>query len=374
MAENIPKYLELADWIRKQIEMKKLLPGEKMYSENELVRMSGFSRQTVRHAIGILEAEHIVERMRGSGTYISQDLYEDNSGRRSRIAVIMTYLDNYIFPKTIQVIENELFRSGYPVQIAFTNNLLNRERTILEDILEKDEVAGLIVEATKSALPNMNLSYYQALQNRKILVLFINSFYPELHAPHVSMNDKQAGKMATKYLIEKGHRKISGIFKLDDGQGHLRYAGFMEALNEADIACDESRILWIDTEDIKNFSKLQEKIRDRLEGCSALVSYNDEVAFALTKVLGRMGIRIPEDLSIASIDDSELAVLGKVKLTSVPYPMEKLGYKAAQNLLEMIKNPRFDGTYEFDVHITERDSVRELQTAKSVQDGMQYQT
>ena len=98
--------------------------------------MSGFSRQTVRHAIGILEAEHIVERMRGSGTYISQDLYEDNSGRRSRIAVIMTYLDNYIFPKTIQVIENELFRSGYPVQIAFTNNLLNRERTILEDILE----------------------------------------------------------------------------------------------------------------------------------------------------------------------------------------------------------------------------------------------
>jgi DNA-binding LacI/PurR family transcriptional regulator len=54
--------------------------------------------------------------------------------------------------------------------------------------------------------------------------------------------------------------------------------------------------------------------------------------------------------------------------------MEKLGYKAAQNLLEMIKNPRFDGTYEFDVHITERDSVRELQTAKSVQDGMQYQT
>ena len=133
-------------------------------------------------------------------------------------------------------------------------------------------------------------------------------------------------------------------------------------------------MLRIDTEDIKNFSKLQEKIRDRLEGCSALVSYNDEVAFALTKVLGRMGIRIPEDLSIASIDDSELAVLGKVKLTSVPYPMEKLGYKAAQNLLEMIKNPRFDGTYEFDVHITERDSVRELQTAKSVQDGMQYQT
>ncbi len=361
MTENIPKYKELAEWIHRQIEMKKLLPGEKMYSENELSQMFGLSRQTVRHAIDMLEADQIVKRVRGSGTFIRENLFVEGSARRNRIAVITTYLDNYIFPKTIQAIEHVLFKEGYSVQIAFTNNLVNRERTILEDILEKDEVAGLIVEATKSALPNLNLPYYQEIQKRKIPVLFINSFYPLLNAPHVTMNDKQAGKLATAYLIEKGHRNISGIFKLDDGQGHLRYAGFMEALHEAGIAWDESRILWVDTEDIKDFSKLQAKIRDRLEGCSALVSYNDEVAFALMQVLGRIGIRVPEDLSIASIDDSELAVLGNVKLTSIPYPMERLGWKAAGNLLEMIKNPRFDGNYEFELHITERDSVRELQ-------------
>ena len=90
------------------------------------------------------------------------------------------------------------------------------------------------------------------------------------------------------------------------------------------------------------------------------MTYNDEVAFGLLKVLKKEKIRVPEDLSIASIDDSELAVLGNVKLTSVPYPMERLGEKAAYNLLEMIRNPKFDGNYEFDVHVTERDSVREL--------------
>ncbi len=360
MAENIPKYLELAGWIQKQIETKHLLPGEKMYSENELSRMFGLSRQTVRHAIGVLEADHVLERVRGSGTYICKDLCIENRVRQNRIGVIMTYLDNYIFPKTIQAIENVLFKEGYPVQIAFTNNLVNRERTVLEDILEKDEVTGLIVEATKSALPNPNLSYYRELQKRKIPLLFINSFYPALGAPHVSMNDKQAGRLATDYLIDKGHTKIAGIFKLDDGQGHLRYSGYMEALKEAGLVCDESRILWVDTEDVKNFMMLQEKIKDRLEGCTGLVSYNDEVTFALTKLLPRLGIRIPEDLSVASIDDSELAVLGNVKITSIPYPMEMLGEKAARNLLEMIKNPKFDGNYEFDVDVTQRDSVRNL--------------
>ena len=147
----------------------------------------------------------------------------------------MTYLDGYIFPRTIQAIEDVLFKAGYTVQIAFTNNLVDRERKILEDILQRDEVAGVMVEATKSALPNPNIHFYRELMERKIPVLFINCYYKELPLPHVAMNDRLAGKAATEYLIKKGHKKITGIFKLDDGQGHLRYAGFGEALQEARV-------------------------------------------------------------------------------------------------------------------------------------------
>lgn len=353
----MPKYLELVNWIKDQIKEEKLLPGQKMYSENELSDMFGLSRQTVRHAISVLEQENILRRIRGSGTYINE---VQTGPHRNRIALIMTYLDGYIFPRTIQSVENILFKAGYTVQIAFTNNLIDRERMILQDILEKDEVAGVIVEATKSALPNPNLHFYKKLMERKIPVLFINCFYQSLQIPHVSMNDKQAGRAATEYLIQKGHKKITGIFKLDDGQGHLRYSGFVEALSNAGLSCDESRIIWVDTVDTKDLFKIEDKIRERLKGCTALMCYNDEVAFGIMKVLDKLGIRVPEDLSIASIDDSELAVLGSIKLTSVPYPMEKLGIKAANNLLEMIHNFRFDGNYEFDVHVVERDSVKEL--------------
>ncbi len=359
MAKELPRYLELAEWIREQIRLGKLQPGQKLYSENKLSAMFGLSRQTVRHAISVLEQERTIRRVQGSGTYIMKSCAADLAGR-SHIVVVMTYLDGYIFPRTIKAIEDAFFKGGYSVQIAFTNNLVDKERTILEDILEKDEAAGMLVEATKSALPNPNLHFYRELLERRIPVLFINSYYQTLPLPHVSINDVQAGRMAAEYLIGKGHKKITGIFKLDDGQGRLRYTGFAQALYEAGLYCDEAKILWVDTEDVRDFSKLREKILERLEGCSALVSYNDEVAFELMKLLAGEKVRIPQDLSVVSVDDSDLAVLGNVKLTSIPYPMELLGERAAQNLLEMIRDPGFDGNYEFDLHIVERDSVREL--------------
>lgn len=359
MEKNSPKYLELVKWIQQQIETKELQPGQKMYSENKLKDMFGVSRQTVRHAISVLENEGLIRRVQGSGTYINDNRLA-NLEKRTRVSVVTTYVDGYIFPRTIQGIENVLFEQGYSVQIAFTNNLNSRERTILEDIINRDEVAGIIMETTKSGIPNPNLHLYQEIRKRRIPIIFINSYYPLLKIPHVSINDRMAGRRVTRHLISMGHKKIGGIFKLDDGQGHLRYAGYVDAMNEAGLDIDDTKILWVDTEDVKHLEKSREKLLDRVAGCTGLFCYNDEVAFSLIEILKKEGIHVPEDISLASVDDSELAVLGDVQLTSVPHPMEHLGEKAAENLLKMIKDPTFDGTYEFDINIIQRDSVRKF--------------
>lgn len=363
MGKRTPKYLELVNWIKKEIKEEHLLPGQKMYSENELSEMFSLSRQTVRHAVSVLENENIINRIQGSGTYIN-DGHLPKRKNRNRIAVITTYVDNYIFPRMIQSIEQILFERGYSAQIAFTNNLIAREKTILEDILARDEVAGVICETTKSGLPNPNLPLYQKLLERKTPVLFINSYYPSLSAPHVSMNDKMAGRVAVEYLIRMGHTRIGGIFKLDDGQGHQRYAGYVEAMNQAGIAYDDANVVWVDTEEVRHLEKFSGRILARIRGCSAVVAYNDEVAFGLMEAMRREGIRIPANMSIVGIDDSDLAVLGDVNLTSIPHPMEKLGEKAAYNLLKMIRDPAFDGNYEFDVEVRERDSVKNLLAEK----------
>ena len=57
MEKKQPKYTELVNWIQEQIASKKFLPGQKIYSENRLKDMFQVSRQTVRHAIAILEGD-----------------------------------------------------------------------------------------------------------------------------------------------------------------------------------------------------------------------------------------------------------------------------------------------------------------------------
>lgn len=355
----VPKYMELAKWINTQIQEKQLHAGEKLYSENELRKMFGVSRQTVRRALALLEQEGILRSVRGSGTYINDNRLM-NLAKRMRVSVVTTYVDGYIFPRMIQGIENVLLENGYSVQIAFTNNQHGRERTILKDILDRDEVSGLVVETTKSAIANPNLEFYREFCRRRIPVLFVNSYYPSLDIPHVSLDDHSAGYKMTRYLIERGHTKIGGVFKLDDLQGQIRFSGFIDAVYESGLEIDERNILWLDTEDIRHIERQEERVLERSAGCTALFCYNDEVAYGVLDIFKKAGIRVPQDISVASVDNANLATIGEIGITTIPHPMELLGQKASENLLRMIRDPFFDANYEFDADVVERDSVRRL--------------
>ena len=354
--------MDIVSDIKKSISDNLLKPGDKIKSENELSEEYGLSRQTVRHSIAVLEEEGFVRKVKGSGTYVTDNAITDRTNRKT-IAVVTTYINNYIFPKMIQHIERVLYDGGYTVQIHFTYNRISKEKEILEGLIEKDEVAGIIVEATKSHLPNPNIKYYEILKKMHIPVLFINSFYENINIPHVTINDVLAGSMATDYVISKGHTRIGGVFKLDDGQGAKRYYGFLESINKADIKITGNDVLWFDTVDLENPENLEllyERIKARLGNRTALVFYNDEVAIQLLGIFRKHGIKVPEDLSIIGIDDAVISPDGDDKITSIIFPTRDVAEKAAKNMLEMIKNPKFNGTYEFNLELVERNSVKNM--------------
>lgn len=359
MQELIAKYEEILRWIKHRLEEGELKPGDRIESEHQLCTQFQVSRQTVRHAISLLENEGVVERRRGSGTYVKAAVnVQDKEKKTMQVAVMTTFVQEYIFSSIIQEIEHALSRSGYGMQLSFTNNSVEKERFILKNILEKNMVDGLIAETTKSGLPNPNLDIYKKIMNKGIPVIFINSHYPGLNAPYVSLDDKMAGKIATNHLIKCGHRNIAAIFKADDGQGHKRYAGYIEALMEADIRIKGEHIIWIDTEDVRHMREDSSWILRRLQGCSACVCYNDEVASNLVAVCLEQNIRVPEELSVVGIDDSEMANFCEVPLTSVRNPIRDLGKIAALEMLELMEGLAVPKNTELDPEIVNRNSVK----------------
>ena len=110
------KYQNIIDWINKEIDSGNLQPGQKIPSENELGSRFGLSRQTVRHAIGKMSEDGLLESRRGSGTYVADQRAVE--GDKNVIAVVTTYVDDYIFPSTIRGIERTLSEKGYFMQLS----------------------------------------------------------------------------------------------------------------------------------------------------------------------------------------------------------------------------------------------------------------
>ncbi len=355
---GIPKYMALVNWIKEKIENNELKYGEKLYSENELSAMFDMSRQTVRQSLNILAQEKYVESRRGSGTYVTYSIRAKHEPTMT-IGVVTTYVGAYIFPQIIQGIETVLTQNGYSMQLSFTHNKVQNESRALRSMLEKG-IDGMIIEPTQSGLPNPNIELYREIQRQNIPVLLINSFYPEIKIPHVSLNDHNTGRLATEHLIRAGHRNIAAVFKSDDNQGHLRYAGYMEALLTAGLEIHDENVLWYSTEDIADFPQESERLLRRVAGCTGIVCYNDELALKVYDILKAANYSIPDDISMVSIDNSDLAELCEVPLTSVAHPMALLGETAAVNLIHLINDRHFKPTFEFEPRLVERKSVHPL--------------
>ncbi|NLK87733.1 MAG: GntR family transcriptional regulator [Clostridiaceae bacterium] len=332
---NQPKYLKLKEYLKGEMLMGRIKPGEQIPSEHSLAEMFTISRHTVRKAVSILINEGYLTSEHGRGTYCLDRSHKRSTSRN--IGVITTYMSDYIFPKVIQGIDSVLSQNGYSIILKNTNNDTINESNCLKDMLEKN-VEGLIIEPTKSALFSRNLELFKALDSCGIPFVFIHGYHQNLEdKPYVILDDAAGMYSAVRYLAGLGHKKITGIFKADDIQGLNRHEGYVRALADSRISYDPDNVILFHTEDKE--VKPVNFIRDMIMSGSrmdAVVCYNDEIAFKVFQLVEGMGLKVPEDISITGFDDSYLSENGAVRLTSVSHPKERLGMAAAELLLDIL--------------------------------------
>lgn len=324
------KYAQLADRLRTEIQNGIYTGGQRLPSENELASVTGYSRQTVRQAMALLENEGLTSRVQGSGTYVRSAAPRREATHN--IAVITTYIGEYIFPAILHGIDDVLSKKGYTPLLSATHNRVDNERRILTELLQKP-VDGLIVEGTKTALPNPNIDLYDRFAALGIPVVFINGFYPDLKKPvYVVADDRAGGRLATELLLRDGHRRIAGFFKSDDIQGHRRYAGYAETLREAGLAVEDDHVLWFTTEN--RDSLLAAGTGAVLANCTAAVCYNDEVALQVSRYL--QDHEATGQVKLVSFDNSTIALLSSPPFFSLSNPKEQLGRLAAEKMLGIL--------------------------------------
>ena len=352
-----PKYQSVANSLRLEIEnglynSKQLLPTEQL-----LCQRFKISRQTVRRALSVLEDEGLITRRQGSGSHLRETM-EPEVLLNSTIADVTTYIKDYIFPGILQGMERVLTANSSAPLLFATQNQVSTERKILQTLLTMKELDGILVEGSKTALPNPNLDLYQKLIQRGIRLVFINGAYPELaDTPSVLADNYGGGRQLVEYLYQKGHRNIAGIFKNDDIQGTLRYAGYTEALRDLGLPFEDEWVFWYNTERRKAFrsESFVDSVVEGFAGCSAIVCYNDEVAIRIVSRLQKRGIDIPSQMAVVSFDNSQYSELAPVRLTSLSHGGRDLGELSATLMLHLLRGDACQSVV-VPWHLVERES------------------
>ena len=167
------KYRVLADRLREELGRSSGKQGYKLPTELELTARYQLSRQTVRHALRLLEEEGLIHRRQGSGSYATG---LTPSAAPRQIAVVASFMDDYIFPAILHEATEVFSRQGYSTAVYATENRVSREREILLRLLE-EPMSGLLVEGSKTALPTPNGDLYQRLRQAGTPMVFLHGAY-----------------------------------------------------------------------------------------------------------------------------------------------------------------------------------------------------
>ena len=336
-----PKYRMIADTIRRQISDKVYPPGSLLPTEQKLHEMFGASRQTIRQALQCLVDDGLISRRQGSGSRVL-GITENPSASRHTVAIITTYISEYIFPSILREAEAVLSANNCTTMLYATSNQISSERRILQGLLHEKNVDGILVEGTKTTLPNPNLDLYRSLQAKGIPLIFMHGQYEGLKDAVAILDDNYAGgRQLVEYLVGKGHTRIAGIFKSDDTQGHQRYAGFTSALRDHGLPIEDRNIFWYRTEDKEEMTHASpfwtDKLSPILANNTAVVCYNDEVASFVVQSLLRDNVKIPQEMAVVSFDNSIYSNLSACRITSLSHGNCNVGHIAAEALIQIFE-------------------------------------
>jgi len=339
-----PKYQVLFESLRADILSGRFQPGQKLPSEAALVNRTGASRITAGRAIRELQNLGLVERIAGSGTYVSK---AESTDRPLLFGLLIPDLgETEIFDPICQAIARAPEANGHALlwgHSAAGAGKAQQAWSLCQQYLAR-KVAGVFfapLEYEREA-EKMNRRILSALKDAVIAVVLLDrrpSDAPERSRPDlVGLNNRQAGYIATEHLIRQGCRHIAFLgYHGAAATIEERTIGYREALAHHGLRpALESALHAVPGAE----SPVSWSGKTELRSADAFVCVNDRVAGQLMHLFLSRGIRIPEDVRLVGMDDVLYASLLPVPLTTVRQPVREIGETALRAMLERIRRPK----------------------------------
>lgn len=324
----------------------------------DVAREAGVSYSTVSRVMNNYEyvrpetREKVLNAMMRLGYVVNQQARSLRGGRSQVVGLLVPDVGNSYIGAIIRGIDAELSANQYDLMLYTTHRQKTRESTYVATIT-RGLADGLLL-----LLPTNVAAYLTSLQQQQFPHVLIDYQHVDnALTSTVQATNWQGAYDATSYLIRLGHRRIAHIVGLKEMQCALdRLQGYRDALAAHGIPYDPDLVFAGDFYRPQGYEAAC-KFLALPQPPTAVFAANDSSAFGVMEAVTRMGLRVPDDMSVIGFDDIIEAQQVHPGLTTVRQPLEEMGRVAARILLKRLDDPDLPGQrVELPTVLVERDS------------------
>lgn len=272
------------------------------------------------------------------------------------IGVLFPDVSSMLSSEILRGIENIAHELGHSVIVCHTDSSGKRTKKYLQ-LLNEKRVDGILYVSEV-----MTKEYDEIMKKMGIPVVLISSESLEFQLPYVKVNDRSAVFSATQHMIQQGHEKLGMISgpKEDRIAGYPRAQGFLEALQHYGLRASEEQILYTNGFTYEDGFNSLEPILSRFPDLTAIVATSDDVAVGVISAAYKLGIKIPDQLSVIGYDNIKIAQMIIPPLTTVAQPLYEMGQTGAEMLFHSIDTGKTVESRIMPHRIIERESVKKI--------------
>jgi DNA-binding LacI/PurR family transcriptional regulator len=252
--------------------------------------------------------------------------------RSNAIAVLVTDLHNLFLPDVIAALDDGLQPRGYTTIVVSSTRREHAEKEALDRLLEL-QVDGIVCATAylgRGAL-------LEAARSTAVVNLTRTPALPRVDSV---VNDNRAGaQLVVEHLAALGHRAIAMIGDTEERAGADRMRGYRDAMRTHGLG-DHVRIMPGGFSETGGHRAARELLGRQRTRPTAIFVASDLAALGVLDAAGDLGLDVPSELSVVGYDNTALAELGYIDLSSVDQSAAELGAEAAKAVLERIAQPR----------------------------------
>lgn len=270
--------------------------------------------------------------------------------KNNLVGIIVPRLDSYATSRTLAGIDEMLRKLGYQLIISCTGQKVEREIESIESLVNQ-RVSGIILigetitDKHKKALKESNIPVILLGQKNK-------DFYCIMH------DDEDAGYQVGTYIIGKGHKNICYVGGNRKGVSawSRRKLGFEKCMRDNNL----NNVSFLESNSTVEDAISVGKQIVSTQKATVIACATDNIAIGIIKGIIKMGILIPNEISVIGMGDYEIANMITPALTTIHYPYKSYGKFLAEKIVDLITGKPVQNEIIVPVKLIERESVDKI--------------